>query len=107
MFILLPNGASRLAALDTVPYDSRSRKKIRSTCLLKEHNPPASPIQIQQLLTIRLTAKAGRAGNPKGDTNIHDQPYTNSTDDFSSTDIVEWKPSCGASNFLGETLVQK
>jgi hypothetical protein len=43
------------------------------------------------------------AGNGKGDTGIHDQPYTQfKGTDFSSTDIVEWKPSCGAHNFLGE-----
>lgn len=101
MFILLPNGASRLAALDTVPTTHAAGKDpfnlpaegTQPTC---KSNPDTAIADYQ------VNSKAGRAGNPKGDSNIHDQPYTNSTDDFSSTDIVEWKPSCGASNFLGE-----
>lgn len=50
-----------------------------------------------------INSKAGVSGNPKGDTGIHSQPYTefNGTP-FTTQNEARWSPSCGGKNFLGQ-----
>jgi hypothetical protein len=103
MFIFLPPGSNKLAMQPTVPkthagaedpFNLKAEGTMPNFCA-------SSPDG--QIRNVSVNSKDGQEGNSKGDTGIHDQPYTQfKGTDFSSTDIVEWKPSCGAHNFLGE-----
>lgn len=56
-----------------------------------------------QINDYSVNSKDNKAGNPTGDTGIHDQPYTDfDGTPFTSQNTVEWKPSCGRYNFLGQ-----
>ena len=102
MFIFLPAGSNKLQMQPTVP---RTHAGAEDPFNLKAEgtHPTCASTPDNQIRNYDVNAKDGMAGNGKGDTGIHDQPYTSFRgSDFSSTDIVEWKPSCGAHNFLGE-----
>lgn len=103
MFIFLPQGSNKLAMQPTVPKThagSEDPFNIKAEGTMPNYCASTPDTQIRNY---DLDSKDGVAGNGKGDTGIHDQPYTQfKGTDFSSTDIVEWKPSCGAHNFLGE-----
>lgn len=102
MFIFLPPGSTRLVMQPTLP---RTHAGAEDPFNIKAEgtHPTCASNPDNMIRNYDVNAKDSRAGNTHGDTGIHDQPYTqfNGTD-FSSTDIVEWKPSCGARNFLGE-----
>ncbi|MCC7528002.1 MAG: hypothetical protein IT342_05730 [Candidatus Melainabacteria bacterium] len=103
MFIFLPPGSNRLAMQPTVPrthagaedpFNLRAEGSMPNVCASTPDG---------QIRNVSVNAKDNVEGNSHGDTGIHDQPYTQfKGTDFQSTDIVEWKPSCGAHNFLGE-----
>jgi hypothetical protein len=105
MFIFLPPGATKLAMQPTVP---RTHAGAEDPFNIKaEGTMPnfCASLPDGQIADYSVNSKDGTGGNNKGDAGIHDQPYTSfrpTEGNFSSTDIVEWKPSCGAHNFLGE-----
>ncbi len=102
MFIFLSAGGSKLDIQPTVPKTHAGAEDPFNIKAEGTH-PTCNSNPDNQIRNFDLDSKTGVAGNPRGDTNIHDQPYTQfKGTDFSSTDIVEWKPSCGAHNFLGE-----
>jgi hypothetical protein len=102
MFIFLPQGSNKLAMQPTVPKTHAGAEDPFNIKAEGTH-PTCASTPDTQIRNYDINSKDGMAGNGKGDTGIHDQPYTQfKGTDFSSTDIVEWKPSCGAHNFLGE-----
>ncbi|MBX9951388.1 MAG: hypothetical protein K2Y39_19625 [Candidatus Obscuribacterales bacterium] len=104
MFIFLPPNGTKLTMQATVP-STHAASQDPFNLKAEGTHPTCSSLPDDQLRNYSINSKDNVGGNAKGDTGIHDQPYTKfyPTDgDFSSTDIVEWKPSCGAHNFLGE-----
>lgn len=102
MFIFLPPGANRLAMQPTVPRTHAGSEDPFNVRAEGTH-PTCNSNPDGDIRNVSVNSKDSREGNTQGDTGIHDQPYTQFRGtDFSSTDIVEWKPSCGAHNFLGE-----
>jgi hypothetical protein len=103
MFIFLPPGSNKLAMQPTVPKTHAGAEDPFN--LKAEGTMPnfCASTPDGEIRNVSVNSKDNEEGNQKGDTGIHDQPYTQfKGTDFSSTDIVEWKPSCGAHNFLGE-----
>ncbi len=102
MFIFLPPGSNRLAMQPTVPRTHAGSEDPFNVKAEGTH-PTCASNPDGDIRNVSVNSKDHREGNSQGDTGIHDQPYTQfKGTDFSSTDIVEWKPSCGAHNFLGE-----
>jgi hypothetical protein len=104
MFIFLPPGSSKLAMQPTVPKTHAGAEDPFNLKAEGTH-PTCASNPDTQIRNYDVDSEKGTAGNGRGDTGIHDQPYTSfrpKEGEFSSTDIVEWKPSCGAHNFLGE-----
>ncbi len=103
LFIFLPPGASKLAMQPTVPKThagSEDPFNLKAEGTMPNYCASDADREIRN---VSVNSKDDREGNTKGDAGIHDQPYTSFRGtEFSSTDIVEWKPSCGARNFLGE-----
>jgi len=101
MFIFLPAGSNKLTMQATVPTTHAAAQDPFNIKAEGTH-PTCASNPDKDLVDYSVDSKKG-GPNGKGDTNIHDQPYTNRpVGAFESTDIVEWKPSCGAHNFLGE-----
>lgn len=102
MFIFLPPGSNKLAMQPTVPRTHAGSEDPFNVKAEGTH-PTCASNPDGDIRNVSVNSKDHREGNTQGDTGIHDQPYTQfKGTDFSSTDIVEWKPSCGAHNFLGE-----
>jgi hypothetical protein len=101
LFIYRPLNSSQLVIKPTLPssHDNTLTRTPEGTPV------PCSSDTDWNLRNFDIDAEKGVGGNNKGDTGIHDQPYTKwypQEGEFGSTDIVEWKPSCGKNNFLGE-----
>ncbi|MBC7996725.1 MAG: hypothetical protein IAF58_02210 [Leptolyngbya sp.] len=107
LFIYLPVGSSTLSMQPSLPRTHAAGQDPFTLAAEGTHpNVPPGGCKAtpdNNILNYSVNSTQGNGGNPKGDMNIHDRPYTRfSGDNIVSTDIVEWKPSCGARNFLGE-----
>lgn len=107
LFIFLPQGSNSLVMQPSLPRTHAAGQDPFTLAAEGTHpNVPTGGCKAtpdNNILNYSVNSAKGNGGNPKGDMGIHDQPYTRfSGDNIVSTDIVEWKPSCGARNFLGE-----